>query len=121
MDDEDIIRRLITLGLEDNGYHVSVAKNGEEAIEIYKKELETTGSPFDALILDITVPDGMGAEECMKILLQMDKNVRAIVSSGYPGDKLMLNYEKYGFKGIIAKPYKMDVLKKTLESVIGGR
>ncbi len=79
-----------------------------------------SGEPFDAVILDLTIPGGMGGKEAIKELLQIDPKIKAIVSSGYYNDPVMSNYKEYGFSGIVAKPYKIDELSETLKKVMSS-
>jgi len=116
MDDEEMIRDLAGEMLSYRGYHVTFAKNGEESIDFYKKEMET-GIPFDFVILDLTIPGGMGGKEAIKKILQIDPKAKVIVSSGYSNDPVMANYKEYGFSGVIAKPFQLKNLQKAINSV----
>ena len=100
MDDEDLIRNVGYEILSLLGYEVVLVSDGQEAIVSYG-EAQKSSAPFDAVIMDLTVPGGMGGYEAMKILRKMDPNVRAIVSSGYSTDPIMADYKSYGFKGIV--------------------
>ncbi len=117
MDDEEIIRRLLDAELTDAGYEVELTADGAEAIEHYTKAKES-GRPFDAVILDLTVPGGIGGVETIKKLLEIDPDIKAIVSSGYSADPLMANFRDYGFSGVVAKPYSVAQLEKTLRSIL---
>jgi len=117
MDDEDVVRKLLYNMLTRAGYEVILTEDGAEAIERYT-EAKESGQPIDAVILDLTVPGGMGGEEVMKKLLQIDPEVKGIVSSGYANDPVMAKYKKHGFKGVVAKPYKISELRKTLHSIL---
>ncbi len=117
MDDEEFIRDLANSILTHLGYTVTFAKNGEEAIEEYTKAREQ-GEPFDAVILDLTIPEGMGGKVCIKKLKEIDPGVKAIVSSGYSDDPIMTTPEKYGFKAFIAKPYNIQTLSSVLRKTI---
>ena len=113
MDDEiDILESLSEL-LRSYGYEVDTACDGTEAIEKYTSALKK-GEPFDLVILDLTVQGGMGGKDTMAKLREIDPNVKAIVSSGYSNDLIMANYEKYGFRGVIAKPYKIEDLNEII-------
>lgn len=116
MDDEEIVRDVLATMLRDIGYGVGIAKDGVEAIELYKKAKES-GEPFDAVILDITIPGGMGGREAIKRLHEIDPGVKAFVSSGYSNDPIMSAYGKYGFIGVIAKPYNIIELVDALGAV----
>jgi PAS domain S-box-containing protein len=113
MDDEENIRSFIRRTLQLIGYEVELASDGAEAIELYKKATASSQA-FDAVILDLTVPGGMGGKETIKKILKLNPDVKAIVSSGYANDPIMAEYEKYGFKGVIAKPYKIRELSEVL-------
>ena len=117
MDDDDIIRDVAGKMLTKLGYEVDFARDGSEAIELYKKS-KNSGRPFDVVIIDLTIPGGMGGRETMQKLLEIDPHVKAIVSSGYSDDAVMSNYTNYNFKGVIAKPYRIEELSKTVRSVL---
>ncbi len=119
MDDEEPVRGAAKAMLAYLGYETEVAVDGKEAIEMFKDALES-GSPYAAVILDLTIPGGMGGKETVKHLKEMYPDVKAIVSSGYSNDPVMADYKKYGFDGIIIKPYRIsdlaDVLQKTIST-----
>jgi len=117
MDDDKDLREITADLLRHIGYTVEGAKDGAEAIELYKKEKEK-GEPFDVLIMDLTIPAGMGGKEAIKELKKIDPDVKAIVSSGYSNDPIMADFGRYGFKGVVAKPYKIEDLSAILNKVI---
>lgn len=117
MDDEDTIRQVGGEMLARFGYRVTLARDGREAVESYKKAMDT-GEPFDMVIMDLTVPGGLGGIETMAILRQMDPAVQAIISSGYASDPVMSDYGRYGFRGVVVKPYKFDELIDVLNQVL---
>jgi two-component system cell cycle sensor histidine kinase/response regulator CckA len=120
MDDEVALRTTISNMLKRIGFeHVEVAASGEEALDLYKKAVQAK-QPFDVVILDLTVPGGMGGKETMEKLLEVDPGVVAIVSSGYANEAIMADYINYGFKGVIVKPYTFDELKSTLHELINS-
>jgi|GEM_PF-1104690 len=119
MDDQEIIRNMAEEMLTDLGYEVELARDGHEAVEMYQKAHES-GNDFDAVILDLTVPGGIGGSDVIGKLLKIDPEVRAIVSSGYSADPIMSEYERYGFKGVVAKPYKLEDLSRELHRVLKG-
>ncbi len=119
MDDEEFIRDLAKTILNHLGYEVALARDGQEALQAYTRE-QTTDKPFDAVILDLTIPNGMGGKECIEKLRQIDPRVKAVVSSGYSNDPIMTDPQKYGFKAFIAKPYKIQTLSRVLKTVITG-
>jgi nitrogen-specific signal transduction histidine kinase/ActR/RegA family two-component response regulator len=116
MDDEEQLRALAGKLLKHLGYRVEGASDGAEAIEAYRKAM-ASGEPFAAVILDLTVPGGMGGKAAVKELLEIDPDVVAIVSSGYSNDTIMANYRHYGFSGVIAKPYQLEELAEALHTV----
>jgi PAS domain S-box-containing protein len=116
MDDEEMLRKLARQMLERMGYAVETVKDGVEAIAAYKSQKDS-GEPFDAAILDLTIKGGMGGEQAMRELLKIDPGIKAIVSSGYFNDPVMSDFQKYGFKGAMPKPYEKSTLKKVLEKL----
>lgn len=117
MDDEDIIRQLCKSILEHNGYKVDVAKNGNVALDLYKKSVEDK-APYDLVILDITVPGGMGGEETISKLRTINPAVKALVSSGYSNDPIMAKPEKFGFMGVLPKPYSVEDLINIVQRTV---
>lgn len=117
MDDDETIRNIAGAILHTIGYHTVFALNGEEAISLYEKARES-GRPFDAVIMDLTIPGGMGGKEAVRKLLELDPAAKVIVSSGYSSDPIMAEFDKYGFKGVVAKPYTIRKLAETLHVVI---
>lgn len=120
MDDEDNIREVAGEMLSFLGYNVDFANNGEEAAVLYRKAFEAD-QPYSAVLMDLTIPGGMGGREAISILRDMDPDVKGIVSSGYSNDPIMADYKSYGFSGIISKPYKLNELKKVLEHLAAAR
>ncbi len=119
MDDEKIVRELSGEMLRALGYDVEFAGNGAEALERYRRALEEK-SPFHAVIMDLTIPGGMGGKETIQKLRELDPEVRAIVSSGYSNDPIMAEYRKYGFRGVIVKPYNIVHFSRTISDVLAG-
>ena len=99
------------------GYEYELAKNGSEAVELYKRALDG-GRPFDAAIMDLTIPGGLGGKEALKKLIEIDPKVKAIVASGYFSDPVMADFKVYGFAGVITKPYDLQTLSRTLRTVL---
>jgi PAS domain S-box-containing protein len=119
MDDEEDIRVLLSELLHSAGFKVVTARDGEEAIHLYREVMDGEDR-FDCIIMDLTIPGGMGGREAISRLRQIDPGVRAIVSSGYANDPAMIDHKSYGFLGRIAKPYRLDVLIETLNEVVCG-
>ena len=117
MDDEECILEAAGEALQYLGYTVDCARDGQEAIEKYKKELES-GTPFDVVVMDLTIPGGMGGKEALQMLREIDPDVRAIVSSGYSTSQVMAEYQKHGFCGVVTKPYSIEELSATLNKVL---
>ena len=119
MDDEEMVREVLDGMLSRLGYEADFSTDGSQAIEKFVKAKETN-QPFAAVILDLTIPGGMGGKEAIKELLKIDLQVKAIVSSGYSDDPIMADFQEYGFAGVIAKPYKVAELGKVLNKVLIG-
>ncbi|MFH2044177.1 MAG: PAS domain S-box protein [Pseudomonadota bacterium] len=117
MDDEASLRRTFGRVLQKLGYEPEFAKDGVEAIEMFKEAKESK-KPYDAVILDLTVPGGMGGKEAIEKLLEIDPEVKAIVSSGYSVDPVLANFKEYGFKGVFPKPFETQLLSKVLHEVL---
>ncbi|MFL6518823.1 MAG: CHASE3 domain-containing protein [Chthoniobacterales bacterium] len=117
VDDEEAIRDLVEFTLERLGYKVSKAESALEGVELYRQKFEA-GERFDVVILDLTLPGGMGGKEALKRLIEIDPTVNAIVSSGYAMDATMSRYQDFGFRGVIAKPYEAAELGRTIHDVI---
>jgi PAS domain S-box-containing protein len=117
MDDEKSIRDVAGEILKELGYRVEFARGGAEAIELYKKAL-ALNDPYAAVIMDLTVPGGMGGKEAIEKLLAIDPHIKAIVSSGYSNDPILSDFSRYGFSGVITKPYSLGSFSKSLQKVI---
>jgi PAS domain S-box-containing protein len=120
MDDEPMILELLTALLKSLNYEVEITTNGNQAVEVYQQALQA-GTPFDAVILDLTIPGGMGGAKAIKKLLEVDPAVRGIVSSGYADDPIIARYQDYGFKGVAIKPYSLQELRDTVEKVVSSK
>ena len=117
MDDEMSLRKMLEMILEKLGYESEIAKDGAEAIRMYKESIETE-KPYDAVILDLTIPGGIGGKEAIQKLLEIDPEIKAIVSSGYSDDSVLAKFQEFGFKGILPKPFDIRTLSATLYEVI---
>ncbi len=116
MDDESMVRDLAAEILTSSGYTVECARDGREAVEIFRSAA-LAGSPFDAVIMDLTVAGGMGGREALPHLREIDPQVKAIVSSGYSNDPIMANYHEHGFRAVLVKPYTVASLLASLHEV----
>jgi CheY-like chemotaxis protein len=117
MDDEALLRNIVGKMLEKLGYESEFAKNGAEAIEMYKKA-KASEKQYAAVILDLTIPGGMGGKQAIKNLLEIDPEIKAIVSSGYSNSPILANFQEYGFKGMMPKPFEFRSLSKVLQEVL---
>lgn len=117
MDDEKMVRFVLSEMLSHLGYEPACAKDGVEAINMYR-DSSLSGDPFQGVIMDLTIPGGMGGKEAIKQLLDFDPEVKAIVSSGYSNDPVMSNHTEYGFKAVITKPYSIEQLGTTLDNLL---
>jgi PAS domain S-box-containing protein len=117
LDDEEYIRMVIPRWLTLSGCTVEVTADGHHAIDLYKQAM-AAGTPFHALILDLTIPGGMGGQDVIKAILAIDPKAKAIASSGYAEGSVMSSFAAYGFKGVIAKPYTEEQLREVLKKVL---
>ena len=117
MEDEIIISLAVARQLKNLNYEVETARDGFEAIELYKSASES-GKPFNAIVMDLTIPGGMGGKETIIELLKIDPDVKAIIASGYSDDPVMTNFKGNGFKGVVVKPYEIAELDEVLQKVI---
>jgi signal transduction histidine kinase/CheY-like chemotaxis protein len=120
MDDEEAIRRSAMALLQHVGLEASAVSDGAEALREYSAA-QAAGRPFDLVILDLTVPGGMGGQETIEKLRQINPRVRAIVSSGYSRDPVLAQYRAHGFLGMVPKPYDLTELMKVIHAVMQGR
>ncbi len=117
MDDEEMIRKLAGTIIRQAGFEVELAGDGAEAVARFRRAAEA-GRPFDAVILDLTVPGGMGGKDAIRQLRRIEPDVRAIVSSGYSEDPVLSRYREHGFRGVVVKPYTIQELRETLRRVL---
>jgi len=119
MDDEDLVRDVAGRMLERVGHRVAFARDGAEALAAYA-QAQGEGQPFDVVIMDLTIPGGMGGKEAVSRLLQIDPQARVIVSSGYSNDPIMADHERHGFCGVVAKPYQSEELHRAIAACFGA-
>lgn len=117
MDDEEIVQDVLSNMLDFLGYEAEIAGDGTQAIEKFK-QARLSDNPFDAIIMDLTIPGGVGGRDAIQDLLKVDPEVKAIVSSGYSTDPVVTNYREYGFKGVVNKPFKLEDLRQVLEQLV---
>ncbi len=117
MDDDPSVREVLSGMLDVLGHDITESSDGTEAVELYRERF-TSGEPFDVIIMDLTVPGGMGGEAAIVKLKEIDPHVRAIVSSGYANNTVLSNYSEYGFSGRLVKPFRMSTLEKELKTIL---
>ena len=117
MDDEEAIRIFMGQVLNRLGYDAETCTEGKETVEIYKKAMESK-EPFDVAILDLTNKIGMGGQETMRRLLEIDHNTKGIIITGYSDDPVVANFKAYGFSGVITKPATREELSRVINEVL---
>ncbi len=120
MDDEKIIHETVSAMLDFLGYKVECAFDGKEALSMYQQKLSDE-CPYDVVIMDLTIPGGMGGQEAILKLLQIDPNAKALVSSGYSQDPIMANFIDHGFSGVIEKPFQLPKIATILKMIIAKK
>jgi two-component system cell cycle sensor histidine kinase/response regulator CckA len=119
MDDEQFICDLACSILKRYGYLATAVKDGAAAVSEYARA-QKAGEPYAVVILDLTIPGGMGGRQAMEELLKLDPDVKAIVSSGYSNDMVLSNYQAHGFRGMVSKPYDVSDFAHAVERVLRG-
>jgi len=119
MDDEDIVSTVLANMLNHLGYKFSIAKDGQEAIDKYIESVNNK-EPYDIILMDLTIPGGMGGKRTIQEILKINSNAKVIVTSGYSNDPIMSNYKNYGFIDCIVKPYKINTLSATINRVLNN-
>ncbi|BCS96727.1 hypothetical protein DSLASN_23590 [Desulfoluna limicola] len=117
LDDQAVIRKILETILTKLGFEVTFTVEGNETVEAYQNRLNE-GKPFDAVVLDLTIPGGMGGKEASEKILAMDPDAKLIISSGHASDPIMSNYKDHGIKAIAVKPYRFDDFKEILLRVL---
>ncbi|MGW8320606.1 MAG: hybrid sensor histidine kinase/response regulator [Thermodesulfobacteriota bacterium] len=117
VDDEGMVRRSVGEMLRRLGYEVGSARDGREGIELYEKAMEE-GRPFDAVVMDLTIPGELGGKKTVGRLRELDPDAKVIVSSGYSDDPVMSRFREYGFDGVLVKPYKVADLAEVVRNVL---
>ncbi|MBN2362744.1 PAS domain S-box protein [candidate division WOR-3 bacterium] len=117
MDDEEMIRKVTSKMLEELGYRVETARNGEEAISKFREPGE---NPFDLIILDLTVQGGMGGKETVREIRKINPSVKALVSSGYSNDLALSNFSEFGFDNYLVKPFTLSDLSEKITETLGS-
>jgi PAS domain S-box-containing protein len=117
MDDEAMVREIVSTMVAYLGYEAQCVKDGMEALELYQKAKESD-QPFDLVIMDLTIPGGMGGKEAVREILKIDPHAKVLVSSGYADDPIIVRYKDYGFCGAIKKPYRIVTFSKVLSKCL---
>ena len=117
MEDDPVLQEIAAEMLERTGFTAQTCPDGETAIRDYARALRA-GSPFHAVIMDLTIPGGMGGREAATHLLALHPEAKLIVSSGYSVDPVMAHPGDYGFKGVLPKPYSLMDLGRVLDRVL---
>jgi CheY-like chemotaxis protein len=117
MDADDSARSDTRFMLEQAGYKVCLAENGDEVIDCYK-EAQKCGYPFDAVIVDLNVPEGRSGKDTINRLLECDPGVKVIATSGAAADVFLADFKNGGFKGVLKKPFSSRILEQTMQKVI---
>lgn len=118
LEDEPLIRRLLVANLQGLGHEVDETDEGSVTIERYRDAF-VDGQRYDLVVMDLSIPDGMGGAQAMEQLLKIDRDVVAIVSSGYSDDPVMSRYMDYGFKAVLPKPYSPEKLAELVQELLG--
>lgn len=119
MDDEETVRLVLQAMLEALGHQVFLTSEGREAISLYRRQFASP-QPFDLVIVDLTIPGGLGGKETLAELQKINGQVRVLVSSGYSNDPVMASYRQHGFAAAVAKPYILEELAKAIDAALAG-
>jgi CheY-like chemotaxis protein len=117
MDDEEMVGEIACQMLIHLGYEAMHVKDGREAVDEYQRRFEA-GNPFDVVIMDLTIPGGMGGKEAVTEILAVNSAAKVLVSSGYSTDPIMTNFSEYGFAGVINKPFDLVSIREAIESIV---
>jgi len=99
------------------GYLVESVADGALAVRRFR-EAHAAGEPFHVVIVDLTVPGGVGGLEAARGIREVDPNARLIVSSGYSSDPVMSDFRSHGFAGVVTKPYTVAELRRAVDSAL---
>ncbi|MCA1964590.1 MAG: response regulator [Prosthecobacter sp.] len=120
LEDDPLVRALIVRNLTSQDYEVVETAEGSETVRAYQEAMQV-GKPFDLVILDLSIPNGMGGVRAMEKLRQIDPEILAIVSSGYSDDPVMAKPASYGFAAVLPKPYEPADMLRLVRSVLNQR
>ena len=117
LEDDSLIRQLLVANLEREGYEVTETEDGVDTVARYIERYRS-GNPYDLVIMDLSVPKGMGGARAIKEILNIDSEVKAIVSSGYSDDPAMADPKSFGFSGVLPKPYQPNELISLVSGIL---
>ena len=117
MDDEEMVRDAALNMLEYLGIDVVLAKDGAEAVAIYQ-EAEGSAEPIDLVIMDLTIPGGMGGQEAVAEIHKINPEAKVVVSSGYSNDPVLASYQEHGFCAAMVKPFRIDDLREVIDRAL---
>ena len=118
MDDDELVRDIATEMLTHLGCEIVPALNGEEAVDLFR-QAKSNGHPFDLVIMDLTIPGGMGGQEAVSLVLEEDPAAKVVVvASGYSTNPVLANYRDYGFSAAIAKPFQIKDLAEVIKGLL---
>jgi CheY-like chemotaxis protein len=115
LDDEEAIRNILTLLLRKAGHSLIAVATGEQTIAEYRRHFEA-GEKFDIVLLDLTIPGGKGGKDIISDLLAIDPDIVALVASGDAANSAVQEYEKFGFKGVLLKPFSRAIVIQALQT-----
>ncbi len=117
LEDEDMVGMIVSEMLDHIGYETVLVREGEQAVALYDERFQA-GTPFSAVIMDLSIANGMGGEEAVIEVLKIDPAAKVIVSSGYSFDPAMLDYRNYGFRAALGKPFTIPDLSRVLKDLV---
>ena len=119
MDDEQMILDIVSRMLGHLGYEVTTCTDGSQAIAAFAKA-KSHSEPFDIVMMDLVIPNGVGGQDAVHTIKKIDPNARVVASSGHLEHPVMLDHAKFGFSGVLEKPYKLEKLQQVIEAVISA-
>ncbi len=117
MDDEEMLRDVLSLSLTQMGYQPDACEDGQQALDLYRQALLEDHRPYRVVILDLTIRGGMGGMEAAELILELDSQATIVVSSGYSNDPVMTEPARFGFKGVLSKPFTLTELDHLITRV----
>jgi DNA-binding NtrC family response regulator len=118
MDDEQILWKVIEQMIKRMDCKVDFAANADEALALFRKALKK-GVPYDAVLLDLTVADGIGGKEVVQMMRDIDPAVKAVAVSGYSNDPVFAEFRQYGFAGALEKPFRLKEFTESISRLVG--